>query len=146
VLLKASGTLQHIAADRRVEGQLHLINGDTVGCELDRFLDAALPVLLGLAEHARDEIDVDLRKAERLRILIRAENLCRPVRAAVHLENVIVKVLDAKAQPRDAQIANRGELRLGERARLALEGDFFGRRPRRRRRQPLNEAAQLPHG
>ena len=63
VLLKAAGALQHVAADRRVERQLHLIDGDAVGCELDRLLDAALPVLFGLAEHAGDQIDVDLRKA-----------------------------------------------------------------------------------
>ena len=36
-------------------------------------------------------------------------------------------------------------LRLGERAGLALERDFFGRRPRRDGRQPLHEAAELPH-
>ena len=73
VLLEAAGALQHVAADRRVERQLHLVDGDAVGRELDRFLDAALPVLLGLAEHARDEVDVDLRKPERLRKLIGAE-------------------------------------------------------------------------
>ena len=110
VLLKAAGALQHVAADRRVERQLHLIDGDAVGRELDRLLDAALPVLFGLAEHAGDEIDVDLRKPERLRELVGAEDLGRPVRAAVQLEDVIVEVLDAEAEPRHAQVANRREL------------------------------------
>ena len=67
------------------------------------------------------------------------------MRAAVQLENVIVEVLDAEAEPRHAHVANGGELGFGERAGLALERDFFGRRPRRDGRQPLHQAAQLPH-
>ena len=109
------------------------------------FSNAALPVLLGFAEHARDQIDVDLRKAERLRELVGAEDLRRSVRAPVHLEDVVVEILDAEAEPRHAHLANRGEFGLGQRARLALERDFLGRRPRRDGRQPLHQAAQLPH-
>ena len=67
------------------------------------------------------------------------------MRAAVHLEDVIVEVLDAEAEPRDAQLANGRELGLGQRAGLALERDLFGRRPRRDRRQPLHQPGQLPH-
>ena len=104
------------------------------------FSNAALPVLFGLAEHAGDEIDVDLRKLERLRELIRAEHLGRAMRAAVQLEDVVVEVLDAEAEPRHAQVADRGELALGQRAGLALERDLLGRCPRRDGRQPLHEA------
>ena len=87
---------------------------------------ARAPVRVGLAEHAGDQIDVDLREAERARLLVDAVDLRRAVRAAVQLENPIVEVLDAEAEPRDAELAERGELGIGERARLALEGDFRG--------------------
>src|SRR6185503_6396615 len=36
-----------------------------------------------------------------------------------------------------------GELGVGQRARLALEGDFFGRRPRRHRGEPADQALEL---
>ena len=58
---------------------------------------------------------------------------------AVLLQHVVVEVLDAQAQPRDAQLAERLDLRLGERARLALEGDFFGLVPVDVRPQPLDQ-------
>ena len=57
--------LQLVAADRGVEWQLHLIDGDAVRFELERLLDAGAPVLFGLAKHAGDEVDVDLREGER---------------------------------------------------------------------------------
>ena len=60
-------------------------------------------------------------------------DLRRAVRAAVELEDAIVEVLDAEAEARDAQLADRRQLGFGERAGLALERDLFGVRPRRRR-------------
>ncbi len=45
---------------------------------------------------------------------------------AVDFENVIVEVLHPETQPGDAQVANRPQLVIGERAGLALEGDFLG--------------------
>ena len=73
-------------------------------------------------------------KPSAARELVGAVDLRRAVRAAVELEDVVVEVLDAEAQPRDADVADRLELGLGQRARLALEGDFLGAVPRRDRR------------
>ena len=53
------------------------------------------------------------------------------MRAAVDLEDAVVEVLDAQAQARDAHLADRLQLVLGQRARLALEGDLFRLVPRR---------------
>ena len=92
------------------------------------FCDAGVPVLVGLAEHAGDEIDVDLREAERPRDRVGAVDFRRAVRPAVGLENRVVEVLDAEAEARDADLADGRELALAERARLALEGDLLGRR------------------
>ena len=64
--------------------------------------DALLPVVVRLAEHAGNQIDVDLREAERARLIVGAADLGRAMRAAVQLEQPIVEVLDAEAQPRDA--------------------------------------------
>ena len=65
------------------------------------------------------------------------------MRTAVQVENAIVEVLDAEAQPGDAHPADRRELAFGERARLALEGDLFGLVPRRDLRQALDQSLEL---
>src|SRR6185295_17713073 len=135
--------LQKVLADRRVEGELHLVDRDAVRFELQRLLDAAAPVLLGLAQHAGDEVDVDLREVERASGAIRLADFRRAMRAAVDLEDAVVEILDAEAQTRDAHSPDGGELRVGQRARLALEGDFFGRRPRRHRGEPADQALEL---
>ena len=62
----------------------------------------------------------------------RAADLGRAMRAAVQLEDAIVEVLDAEAEPRDAGAADDVELGLGQRARLALERDLLGRASRAR--------------
>ena len=90
-----------------------------------------------------DQVDVDLREADRLREPVDTVDLRRPVRPAVQLEDPVVEVLDAEAEPRDAHLADRLELRLGQRARLALEGDFLRCRPRGRRSQAIDEPLQL---
>jgi len=104
-----SGTLQQIAADRGVVRQLHLINGDAVGRQRDRALDALLPVLVGFPEHPRDQVDVDLRKIQRACVLVNAEDLRRLMRAAVQIEDPVVEVLDAETEPRHAEPAQRRE-------------------------------------
>ena len=43
-----------------------------------------------------------------------AADLRRSMRAAVQLEDAIVEVLDAEAEARDAQLADRGELGFGD--------------------------------
>ena len=69
------------------------------------FSTQTLPVLVGLAEHAGDQVDVDLREVERARERDRPDDLRRAVRAAVELEDAIVEVLDAEAEARDAHAA-----------------------------------------
>ena len=63
--------------------------------------------------------------------------------AAVNLEDAVVEILDAEAQARDAHVADRGQLRLGQRARFALERDFFGTVPRRAAVDAFDQARQL---
>ena len=87
---------------------------------------ARAPVGVALADHAGDEIDVDLREVEPPRLPVDPVDLRRAVGASIELENSIVEVLDSQAEPRHAELAQRGELRIAERARLALEGDFRG--------------------
>ncbi len=53
-------------------------------------------------------------------------DLAREMGPAVFFEHRVAEILDAQAQPRDAQLLERVDLRLRERARLALEGDFLG--------------------
>ena len=53
------------------------------------------------------------------------------MRAAVQLEDLIVEVLDAETEPRDADAANRRQLRSVSVLRLAFEGHLLGVRPRR---------------
>ena len=113
------------------------------GCERQRLLDRVVPVLLGLAEHAGDEVDVDLREVERARLLVGAKDLRRSVRPAVQLEHLVAEILDAEAQARDAEAADDRQLALGQRARLALEGHFLGRVPRRDRLQPVHQPLEL---
>ena len=113
------------------------------GGQIERAPDAVRPVLVGLAEHAGDEIDVDLRKAEVARLLVDARDLRRAVGAAVQLQDAIAEILDAEAQPGDADAANRRQLGTGDRAGLALERDLFGRLPRPARRHALDERLEL---
>ena len=89
-----------------------------------------MPVGFGLAEHAGDQVDVDLREAEAARRVVSAADLGRSMRAAVELEDAIVEVLDAEAEPRDTHRADRGKLGFGKRAGLAFERDLFGVVPR----------------
>ena len=143
-LIKLAGAVQAVAADRSVERQLHLVDGDAVRIELDRPPHRVPPLLFGLAQHAGDQIDVDLREINRPREVVGPEDLGRAVCASVQLQDVVVEVLDAETEPRDAHVANRGELGLGERARLALERDLASGRPRRCGRQPVDQPPELP--
>ena len=104
------------------------------------------PVLLGLAEHAGDEVDIDLREAERARLLVRGEDLRRPVRPPVQFEDLVAEVLDAQAETRHAHAADGRQLGLGQRARLALERDLFGIAPRGGRAQTGDQPFELTRG
>ena len=72
-----------------------------------------------------------------------ASDLRRPVRAAVQLEDLVVEVLDAQAQPGHADAANRRQLGFGDRSWLALERDFLGILPGCRCRQSSDQAFEL---
>ena len=63
--------------------------------------------------------------------------------AAVVAEDVVVEMLDAEAQPRNADFAERVNFGLGERARLAFERDFLGGVPRDVRPQAIDEPFEL---
>ena len=63
---------------------------------------------------------------------------------AVLAKDVIIEMLDAEAQPRDADFAKRVDLGFRERARLAFESDFLGRVPRNVCPQPIDQPLQLP--
>ncbi len=142
-LVEAVGALQQVAADRRVERQLHLVDGDAVGLERQRLVDAVAPVLVGLAQHPGDEVDVDLREVERPRELVGAVHLGRAMRASVGGEDLVVEVFDAKAEPGHAEPADDAKLGLGQRARLALERDLRRVTPGRGRGQPVHQSFEL---
>jgi hypothetical protein len=124
-----SFVLEDVAADGRVVRQLHLVDRHAVGIEIERPLDADAPVLVRLPEHARDQIDVDLREAERTRKGVCPADFGRSVRASVQFEDAIVEVLDAKTEACDAHPADGLQLRFRECAGLALERNFGCVRP-----------------
>jgi hypothetical protein len=51
-IVELPAAFDQIAADGRVVGPLHLVDGDAVGVERQRALDARVPVLMRFAEHA----------------------------------------------------------------------------------------------
>ena len=127
----------------RVERQFHLVDGDALRCQGQRLGDALLPVVPRFADHAGDQVDVDLVEAEVARPAVGAVDLLLQMRPAVVFENLRIEILDAQAEARDAQLAQRFQLVLLQRARLALERHFLGPVPRQRGLEPLHQAAQL---
>ncbi len=113
------------------------------GASGDRLGDALLPVVPRLADHAGDEVDVDLVEAEVARPAVGAVNLVFEVRPAVVFEDLRIEILDAKAEARHAQLAQCDELVLLQGARLAFERHFLGAVPRQRRLEAIHQAAQL---
>src|SRR2546430_14426695 len=83
---------------------------DAIGRELERLADTLTPVGLGFLDHAGDQIDVDLGKTNLTRIVIRARNFLAVMGAAIDLEDMILEVFDAEAQPGNAQFTNGFEL------------------------------------
>ena len=67
---------------------------------------------LRFAHHPGDQVDVDLREIDFARPLICAVNLRRKMGAAVGRQNVVVEMLDAEAQSRDADLFQCFELRF----------------------------------
>ena len=104
------------------------------GCELERLLDAARQFSsVSPSMPAMRSMLICGKPSDRANV-VGAEDLRRPVRAPVELEDLVVEVLDAQAETRDADAANGGQLGLGQRARLALERDFLRVAPRASRR------------
>ena len=99
--------------------------------------------MLRLLDHAGDEVDIDLREAQPLRELIRAPDLRTSVGAAVNLEDVVIEVLHAEAQPRDADLAQHLEFLLAQCARLALESDLLRLVPRQQLLHTVGQVAEL---
>jgi hypothetical protein len=137
-----AGTLG-FTSDCRVERNFHLVDGAGVGVHRDGLGDGLFPFVGSLAEHAGDEIDIDLRKADLSCPGIRPQNLRRAMGTAVNPEHFVVEVLHAETEARDADFLDRLEFRLFERAWLALEGDFAGRFPRPVFVDPLDEPLKL---
>ena len=126
-----------------VERQFQLIDRDAVGRQIDRALDAILPVLPGFADHARDQIDVDVGESRLLDPLPATVDLGRQMGPAVFLQDLVAEVLHAQAQTRDAQLAQRVHLRFGQRPRFTFKGDLFGLVPVDVAPQPVDERREL---
>ncbi len=56
--------LQYVLRDNCVVGQLHLVDRDGVRLEFDSAANSFAPLLFRFAHHARNQIDVDLRKVD----------------------------------------------------------------------------------
>jgi len=82
-----------------------------------------------------------LRKADLPGVGVGSVDLLGPMGAAVDLQDVVVEVLDAQAQPGDPKIADRPELVIGEGSWLALERDLLGLVPGE---QPLHAVGEKP--
>ena len=132
-----------LASDERVVRQLHLVDRDVVGLELFHLLDAVGPIVVRLADHAGDQVDVDLRKADLLEPVVGSENLRREMGPAVVFEDLVVEILDAERDAGHADLFEHFHLFEAERSRLALEGDFLGRFPGEIFAQPIVQRAEL---
>ena len=103
-----------------------------------------MPVLIGLADHAGDQVDVDLREPNLLNPAIRLHDLGRQMSAAILFENLVLEVFDTQRHPSDADFFECFDFLQAERARLALEGDFVGGVPRHVLGQFVSQKQQLP--
>ena len=65
------------------------------------------------------------------------------MRTSVEFQDFVAEVLDAEAQTRDADAANGGQLRLGQRPGLALEGHFLRVAPRGHGVEASDETLEL---
>ena len=97
---------QHVLRIDRVERQLHLIDRHAVGRKLDRAANVVAPVVPRFADHAGDQIDVDVGKIGIVNPIPRFLNFGRQMGPAVFFEHRIAEILDAQAQPRDAQLCS----------------------------------------
>ena len=75
--------------------QFHLINGDAFRVHRDRLADAVPPVVVRFADHAGDEIDIDLVEADIPCPTIGPIDLVLEVRPTVELQDFRFEVFDA---------------------------------------------------
>ena len=71
------------------------------------------------------------------------EHLPGGVGAAVLAQDIVVHVLDAEAEAGHPDLPDRPQLGLGQRSRLALEGDLSCRVPGQRRLQPRRQRLEV---
>src|SRR5262245_16285977 len=135
--------LDHFARNDRVVGKLHLIDSHRIRLKLDGAADGVAPSLVRFAHHPGDKVNIDLREIDFARPVVCAIYLSRKMGAAVSRQNVVIEMLDAEAQSRDADLFQRFELRFAERARLALERDFFGVLPTHMPVESVHQRAKL---
>ena len=126
-----------------VERQFHLVDRHTVGGEVERLVHRVAPAFVAVADHAGDQVDVDVLKSGCLNPRPGFKDFRRLVGAAVLAQDRVIEVLDAQAQSGDAQIAKRFDLRLAQRARFAFEGHFFRLIPTDIRPQSIDQSNQL---
>ena len=91
-----------------------------------RLAHTLAPVVFGFAHHARDQIDIDLREADRAGELIGPVDLFCAVGAAVGTEDIFVEIFDSEAEAGYSHPFEDLEFALGDRPRFALECDLFG--------------------
>ena len=96
------------------------------------FCDAVAPVVPCLADHAGDQVDVDLLEAEFACPAVGAVDFLFVVRPAVVFQYLVVEIFDAEAEAGHTQFAQGLELVLLQRARFALERHFLDAVPRQR--------------
>ena len=138
--------LARVLGDAGIVRHFHLVDGERIGIELKRLVDGVFPLVFGLAQHARDQVDVDLSEADIARGLISPPDFRRFMSAAVDRQDLFVEMLDAQAQPGDADFLDGLELAFLERARLTFESHFAGGRPGPVFVDALNEPFELRAG
>jgi hypothetical protein len=79
----------------RVVGKLHLVDGHAVRGKIDGFADTGVPILLRLADHTGDEVDIDVGEANVPDPFVRFIDLGAFVSTTVLSENSVVEILDA---------------------------------------------------
>ena len=113
-------------SDSGIERDFHLVDGARVGIHRNGFGDSLFPLVGSLPEHPGDQIDIDLREADLPCPGISPANLRRAMGSAIDPEHLIVEMLDAETQPRYADLLDRLEFGLFERAGLALKSHLSG--------------------
>ena len=123
-----------------------MVNCNTVRCHLDGLGHTGFPVILCLLQHAGNQVDIDLLETHLAGVLIRAVNFPTAMGAAVDLKDVIVEILHAQAQTRHADLVQRLQFLIRQRARLALEGHLLHLVPGQQRFHAVREMKQLAAG